>query len=102
MPYRASRLAIASARKSGDVALDYINRFRKTGETTFSNASGERLQITVLDDFVCLHLESECVNELVCPKGSCPKLRSAPRAATPAVAGAEPCACGSDALVSID
>ena len=82
MAHRASQLALAAVRQSGEVALDYIDRFKQTGERVFTTASGERLQITEEGDFLCLHLERECMQETVCPQNHCQKLKSSPRKAT--------------------
>jgi hypothetical protein len=75
MAYRASQLALAAIRRSGKVALDYLDESLRTGERAFTTSCGERLQITVVDDFMCLHLEGECAHVTTCPKTLCHKLK---------------------------
>jgi hypothetical protein len=74
--YRASQAVLAEMERSGELALDYIDRFKHTGERVFTTGSGARVQVTVVDDFLCLHLESECAHETTCPKNDCHKLKS--------------------------
>jgi hypothetical protein len=74
--YRASQAALVEIEKSGEFALDYIERFKRTGESAFATGSGARLHVTVVDDFLCLHLEAECAQETSCPKNHCHKLKS--------------------------
>jgi hypothetical protein len=47
--YRASQAALAALHLSNELALDYIHRFRSTGDSLFTSRSGARLQITVTD-----------------------------------------------------
>jgi len=73
--YRASQAALVEIERSGELALDYIERFKHTGERVFTTAYGARVQVTVVDDFLCVHLESECAHETTCPKDHCHKLK---------------------------
>ncbi|HEU4413309.1 MAG TPA: hypothetical protein VFT65_00895 [Candidatus Angelobacter sp.] len=75
MSQRASKKALAELKKSRELALDFIALFEHTGERDFATRSGALVQITVEDDFVCLHLKDECTQVGTCPKNHCPKLR---------------------------
>jgi hypothetical protein len=74
--YRATRAALGQIEEAGEVALDFIREFELLGERKFTTSSGIKVEITVVEDFLCVHLASECPPGTVCARRNCLKLKN--------------------------